>query len=115
MKGGTMYEQREVVLILFPYSGLTGSKQRPALIISNKNLNKTEDRICCLITSQPSKEGIKITHQDFQEGSLPFESYVKPHRLFTIHYKIIKKSLCRLNVKFYDKIKKELDKYIEVE
>lgn len=31
-----MYDQRDIVLIPFPYSDLTGSKQRPALIVSNK-------------------------------------------------------------------------------
>jgi len=45
-----MFEQGNVILIPFPYSDLTGSKKRPALIISNSNL-KGEDKICCLITS----------------------------------------------------------------
>ncbi|MBI2565163.1 type II toxin-antitoxin system PemK/MazF family toxin [Candidatus Woesearchaeota archaeon] len=38
-----MYEQKDIVLVPFPYSDLTGSKQRPALIISNSKINKTED------------------------------------------------------------------------
>ncbi len=40
MNGGIMYDQREIVLIPFPYSDLTGAKQRPALIISNQLINK---------------------------------------------------------------------------
>lgn len=31
-----MYEQRDIVLVPFPYSDLTGAKQRPALIVSNE-------------------------------------------------------------------------------
>ena len=42
MKGGTMYEQKDIILIPFPYSDLTGSKKRPALIISNQKLNKSD-------------------------------------------------------------------------
>ena len=37
MKGGIMYEQRDIILIPFPYSDLTGAKLRPALILSNTN------------------------------------------------------------------------------
>ena len=55
-----MYEQKEIVLMPFPYTDLTSYKLRPALIISNKFLNKTEDRICCLITSVQTKGGFEI-------------------------------------------------------
>ncbi|MEK6886775.1 MAG: type II toxin-antitoxin system PemK/MazF family toxin, partial [Nanoarchaeota archaeon] len=60
MKGGIVYKQRDIVLIPFPYSDLTGAKQRPALIISNNKINHTQDKICCLITSNSTADGIKI-------------------------------------------------------
>lgn len=41
MKNGIMYNQREIILVPFPYSDLTSSKQRPALIISNSLVNKS--------------------------------------------------------------------------
>lgn len=108
-----MYEQREIVLIPFPYSDLTGSKFRPALIISNNLLNNSEDRICCLITSNPTKQGIEIKKENFQEGKLPFKSWVKPYRIFTINKNIIKKKLCITNKEFYHKILEELNKYLK--
>lgn len=111
MKGGIMYDQRDVVLIPFPYSDLTGAKLRPALIISNKNLNTTEDRICCLITSNKTKEGI-LLNKNLEYGKLPFDSWVKPQRLFTIDQKIIKRKLCKIKNDFHKEIIKELDKYI---
>ena len=33
-----MFEQKDIVLVPFPYSDLTGAKLRPALIISNPTL-----------------------------------------------------------------------------
>ena len=60
--------QRDVVLIPFPYSDLTGSKQRPALIISNNKINKNQDRICCLVTTNPHKEDLEITRDSFNKG-----------------------------------------------
>src|SRR3989344_6203258 len=102
MKDGTMYDQRDIVLIPFPYSDLTGSKKRPALIISNSKLNKTNDRICCLITSNIHKKDIEIKRSDFEKGKLPFRSSVKPRRIFTIDEKIIIKKLCTINDDFHD-------------
>ena len=106
-----MFEQKDVVLIPFPYSDLTGSKKRPALIISNKLVNKTQDRICCLITSQRPRDGVFIN--SFESGKLPFKSWIKPHRLFTIHEKIIRKKLCTITDGFHDTILTEVNKYLE--
>ena len=115
MKDGINFNQREIVLIPFPYSDLTGAKQRPALIVSNKLLNKTQDRICCLITSNLANEGLEINKEDFEEGSLPFKSWVKPHRLFTIDERIIRKKLCKISKKFHEEILHGLNQYLKAE
>lgn len=106
------YSQGEIVLVPFPYSDLTAAKQRPALIISNNKINCTEDRICCLITSNPAAEGIHINKRDFENGELPLESWVKPQRLFSVNEKIIRKSLCKINNSFHKKIINEMLEYL---
>ena len=108
-----MYEQREIVLIPFPYSDLTGTKQRPAMILSNKKLNKTEDRICCLITSNEHKDDLLIDKSSFEREKLPFQSWVRPHRLFTINVKIIRKVLCKVNDEFFNEVVNGVDRYIK--
>lgn len=107
-----MYEQKDIVLVPFPYSDLTGSKQRPALIISNSKINKTEDRICCLITTKPHKDDLLIRKDFFESGNLPFESYIKPHRIFNIYAGAIKKKLCTISSKFHDKVIERLNEYL---
>ncbi len=99
-----MYDQKEIVLIPFPYSDLTGAKQRPALVISNESLNNSEDRICCLITSNSPIDGLLIENNNFEEGKLPFKSWIKPHRLFTINEKIIKRKLCKITDELHNKV-----------
>jgi mRNA interferase MazF len=113
MRGGIMYDQRDIVLIPFPYTDLTGSKKRPALIISNINLNKTEDRICCLVTSNIHKENIKVENSNLEEGILPFKSSIKAYRIFTIDKNIIIKKLCIVKEDFHNKIIEEVNKYIK--
>ena len=113
MIGGIIYEKREIVLMPFPYTDLTSYKSRPALIISNNLLNKTEDRICGLITSMPSKDGIKIEKRFIKEGKLPFQSWIKPYRIFTINEKIIKKKLCSVTKEFHDLVIKMLNENLK--
>lgn len=110
-----MYKQGEIILIPFPYSDLTGAKRRPALIISNESINFTDDRICCLITTNPDKQDILITKESFESGKLPFKSFVRPQRIFTIHTDIILKKLCKIKPNFYDKIITRLLDYIRRE
>ena len=113
MKDGTTYKQGDIVLIPFPYSDLTGVKQRPALIISNEMLNKTQDRICCLITSNETGDGITIENKHFRDRKLPFKSYVKPHRIFTVNENIIRKKLCNINNEFHKLIINKINSIIE--
>jgi len=113
MKDGINYNQKDIILIPFPYSDLMGAKQRPALIISNDKLNFTNDRICCLITSNPALDGLEIKKDSFKNGQLPFKSWIKPQRIFTINTKIIRKKLCSINDKFYQQVISSVFSYIE--
>ena len=110
-----MYNQRDIVLIPFPYSDLTGIKQRPALIISNDRINRTEDKICCLITSNEPKQGVLISPKHLEKGSLPFTSWVKPQRIFTFHERVARKKLCTVTREFHDKIVSELNEFLKTE
>jgi len=110
-----MYKQREIVLVPFPYSDLTASKQRPALIISNSLVNRSEDRICCLITSNFFNEGIPIENKNFESGKLPFKSWVKVNRIFSVNEKIIRKKLCTINREFHGRLLAEIGKILALE
>ena len=107
-----MFSQGEVVLIPFPYSDLSMSKKRPALIISNEKMNKMQDKICCLVTTKFHREDLSISERDLEEGSLPFSSYIKAHRIFTINENIIIKKLCKINNKLHNSVIKKLNEYL---
>jgi mRNA interferase MazF len=113
MKGGMMYDQGEIVILPFPYSDLTGAKQRPALVISNHKLNSTQARICCLITSNEPRDGILISNSCIKDGTLPFKSWVKPHRVFTVNERIIKKKVCCISKEFHKKILIKINDFLE--
>ena len=107
-----MFEQGDIVLIPFPYSDLTGAKRRPAMIVSNSNL-KGEDKICCLVTSNKPKDGILISKDSLDEGKLPFKSWIKPHRIFTIDERFIIRKLARVGDGICEQVKNKIDYFIE--
>ncbi len=77
-----------VVLVSFPFSNLKGKKVRPALVLAYVEF---ENVILSQITSKPysSKTAIVLEHSDFEKGSLPVKSYVRPDKLFTADLSII--------------------------
>jgi mRNA interferase MazF len=78
----------DVVVVPFPFSDLSGTKRRPALVLADLPGN---DIILCQITSQHTKDSfaIPLTSKDFTAGSLPADSYIRPTRIFTADKNII--------------------------
>jgi mRNA interferase MazF len=78
----------DIVVIPFPFSDLSQSKRRPALVLSVLQGN---DIILCQMTSQKVKDNyaIPVDQNDFASGSLNQESNVRPNRLFTADNQII--------------------------
>lgn len=78
----------DVVVIPFPFSDLTGSKRRPALVLADL---PGDDILLCQITSQQTQDpfAIRLDNTDFSSGSLPTSSYIRPARIFTADKSII--------------------------
>jgi len=78
----------DIVVIPFPFSDLTQTKRRPALIIASL---EGDDVILCQITSQSIKDkyAIQVNDNDFETGALKQPSNIRPNRLFTIDSHII--------------------------
>lgn len=79
----------DVVVLPFPFSDLSASKKRPALVIAP--LGTHNDVILCMITSRQTKDtsAIAITDEDFVRGGLPHDSNIRPNRLFTADASLI--------------------------
>lgn len=78
----------DIVVIPFPFSDLSGSKKRPALVLADL---KGDDIILCQITSQLTKDiyAIAIKDSDFKIGKLTMSSNIRPNRIFTANKNII--------------------------
>ena len=71
-----------VILIPFPFSDLSQSKIRPALVLANAERG---DWILCQITSKPyaDQRAMRLDQTDFTGGGLELTSYVRPGKIFT--------------------------------
>jgi mRNA interferase MazF len=80
----------DVVVIPFPFSDLSATKRRPALVLAAL---PGEDVILCQITSRArtNESAIGITSNAFTEGSLHQDSNVRPERLFTADSRITRR------------------------
>jgi len=78
----------DVVVIPFPFSDLSATKRRPALVIA---VLPGDDVILCQITSRAVTDSyaIAIAATDFAHGGLHQDSNVRPDRLFTADTHII--------------------------
>ena len=68
--------------VTFPFSELSQSKRRPALVLANLD---GDDIILSQITSQAiyDSHAIKILENDFDDGTLNKPSNIRPNKIFT--------------------------------
>lgn len=82
------------VLIPFPFSDLSRTKLRPAVMLAV--LDKG-DCILCQVTSQPyDSQAVTLDQPDFVQGSLQRISYARPGKLFTAHVSLLRGEVGKL-------------------
>ena len=71
-----------VVLVRFPFSDLSQTKLRPAVVLADAGRG---DWILCQVTSNPygDARAIQLEEASFAVGSLRVMSYASPGKLFT--------------------------------
>jgi mRNA interferase MazF len=83
------------VLVPFPFSDLSRSKLRPALVLADAG---RDDWILCQVTSNPygDARAIALTDASFRTGSLRVTSYARPGKLFTANHDLVVAHLASL-------------------
>ena len=110
MPSTTGYRRGDIVLVPFPFTDLTSSKRRPALVVSPDSFNNHgQDVVLVAITSQgPSDGAVALEPADFVDNPLPKASFVKVAKIFTMHSALILKQLSALHAERLDEILRRL-------
>ncbi len=100
----------DVVVAPFPFSDLSATKRRPALVIGTLT---GDDVMRCQIPSQAINDSyaVPLTNSDFAQGKLPRPSHIRPNRIFTADSNIVLYRAGRLRRK---KLQEVIAKIVEI-
>jgi mRNA interferase MazF len=103
---------RQVVLLPFPFSDLTASKLRPALVLANSG---NGDWVLCQITSNPYADpsAIPLTEADFAQGSLQRVSYARASKIFTAHESLFQRATGQLTPECHSQVVRVIVKLLQ--
>lgn len=92
-----------VVLVRFPFSDLSRTKLRPAVVLADAGRG---DCVLCQVTSKPygDSTAVALEATAFSSGSLHVTSYARPAKLFTASRDLIIAEVGALKSDALDKI-----------
>ena len=108
-----MYKKGTVVLVPFPFTDLSGSKVRPAVIVSDGKVSS--DVILLFITSQQKIKGKHIVHvTPDEENGIKVTSKIVCSKIATLEAKIVLGELGLLSKPALKSVDLELKKVLAI-
>ena len=113
----SIYRQRDIALVPFPFSDLSGQKVRPVLILSNDAYNQqSADVVVCGLTTNlsPAPYSIIIEVTDVEQpGTLRHKSKVKADAIASLEQSILIKQIARLKLPVFRQVIAEIEELIK--
>lgn len=108
------YNPGDIVVVEFPFTDVSQTKKRPALILSNQTINQTGDYLLVMITSQVKYDGLSIPIQptDFILDPLPLRSFVRFYKVFLLNESLIIRKFTTVSETFRQTVVSELTKLL---
>ena len=109
-----LYQRGDIVAVQFPFTDISQTKKRPALVISNDTINATGDYLLVQITSQVKGDRLSIPINDsgFVGNPLPLKSFVRVHKVFLLNESLIISRITTANPPFLKLLVDNLLKHI---
>jgi mRNA interferase MazF len=112
----SIYKQRDIMLVPFPFSDLSGQKVRPVLILSNDAYNQqSADVVVCGLTTNlsPAPYSIIIEVTDVEQpGTLRHKSKIKADTIASLEQTILIKQIARLKLPVFKQVIAEIEDLI---
>ena len=103
-------EPGDLVLVPFPFTDLTSSKTRPALVLSSASYHAAgADVICCAVTSNLSNaaHSVLVEQADMARGKLVATSRVKVDKVAALQRTLARRKVGSLKPKVLAQVLKE--------
>ncbi len=107
--------QKDLILLPFPFSDNSGSKIRPALILSNKEYNLSKDIIVCGITSnlRNNNFSINLDNDCLESGILYEKSLIKPGTILKIKKELVIAKIGKIKINIFKKVISKLNQILK--
>jgi len=110
-----MIQQRDLLLVPFPFSDQSGRKVRPVVVITNNHFNEySEDVLVVGVTSNVSKEknNISLGNGDLEEGKLITNCVIKVENILRLDKSLIVKKIGKIKSEKHKQIIKIINELI---
>jgi len=107
-------KQGDIVIVPFPFTDLSDSKKRPALVISNESFNKERNIMLIAVSTKKgvSKHAKTLFQDNLQEGVLNKDSFLRFHNMFVLEKRIVIKKVAKLKNDYLEEVKKRFIGYV---
>ncbi len=105
-------QQKDILLVPFPFSNQQGNKVRPVLVFSNDKFNEcSEDVIVMAVTSNISKGlfSVFLNSEDVSGGILKDDCCIKVENILKLDKKLIIKKLGKINKEKFEEVVEVFD------
>lgn len=110
----------DVVLLSFPFTDLSATKVRPAVVVSPDNYNQiSQDVVVVLITTNTSRHGafdllLEKSHPEFLQTGLRYDSAIRIDKVFTLNRRLIVKALGRFGPQLKGAVEQQLRLFLQL-
>lgn len=111
-----MIEQRDLLLVPFPFSDQSGRKVRPVVVISNNEFNsRSGDVIVSGVTSNVKRErySLNLGNSDLESGHLFSECLIKVENILRLEKDLIIKKIGKIKEKKLSEIHSVIDRILK--
>ena len=110
----------DVVLLSFPFTDLTATKVRPAVVVSPDTYNQSsQDVVVILITRNTSRRGeydllLEESHSEFLQTGLRYNSAIRIDKIFTLNKRLVVRALGRFGRQLEREVEKQLRIFLQL-
>jgi mRNA-degrading endonuclease toxin of MazEF toxin-antitoxin module len=111
-----MLQKGDIVIIKFPFADAAEYKKRPALVISNNEVNKTGDYLMVQITSKDKKDALSLPVKatDYTDNKeLPLKSFIRLHKIFLLNESLVIYKATSIKLDFHKKVTSKIIELIK--
>jgi len=114
------FKKWDLVLLAYPFTDLSATKVRPAVVISPDSENGIlKDSVFLLITSNTSRQSsfdlfVDNTHPEFPATGLLSRSAIRVNKIWTLHNSLVRRRLGKLGPQLQQAVSTLLASYLDI-